>query len=63
MAKEFSKEWWRWRINRRLADYMDGPDEVRQKELDALLNEYRRFHELRYRPDGRDEHEWALDWR
>lgn len=63
MAEKYSTEWWRWRINRKLADYIDEPSTAHHGELTALLEEYRQFCEMRQYAGMRDEHEWAMDWR
>lgn len=63
MSEKYSTEWWRWRINRKLADYIDNPSQRRHDELTALLREYRQHCQMRPYANVRDEHEWAMEWR
>lgn len=41
MMDEHGKDQWRWRIARKLADFMDRPDAGTEQALTALLQAYR----------------------
>ncbi len=41
MTDELNRDWWRWRINRKLADFIDRPDGHTEEALRAVLQAYR----------------------
>lgn len=40
-------EQWRWRINRKVAEFIHQPDDINLAELEAMIENYRNYHKLR----------------
>ena len=49
MKKEESSpiELWRWKMIRKVADYINEPDDVNMSELKAMIESYRDYHNLK----------------
>ena len=39
-------ELWRWKMIRKVADYINEPDDVNMSELKAMIERYRSYHDL-----------------
>lgn len=39
-------ELWRWKMIRKVADYINQPDDINMSELKALIERYRVYHDL-----------------
>ncbi len=61
MEDQYSTEWWRWQLYRRIADYLHDPSEAGQAAVTALMSQYRRHH-AQPSTSCYDEHEWVMDW-
>jgi hypothetical protein len=40
------KEMWRWKMIRKVADYINNPDDVTMSELKALIESYRSHNDI-----------------
>ena len=40
-------ELWRWKMIRKVADYINQPDDVSMSELKAMIESYRNFYNIR----------------
>lgn len=40
-------EIWRWKMIRKVADYINQPDDITMSELKAMIESYRRFHNIK----------------
>lgn len=40
-------ELWRWKMIRKVADYINEPDDVTMSELKAMIESYRDFHNIK----------------
>lgn len=40
-------ELWRWKMIRKVAEYINQPDDVTMSELKAMIESYRSFHNIR----------------
>ncbi len=38
---------WRWKMIRKIADYINQPDDINKSELNAMIESYQNYHELR----------------
>lgn len=38
---------WRWKMIRKVADYINQPDDINMSELKAMIEGYRSYHEIR----------------
>ena len=38
---------WRWKMIRKVADYINEPDDITMSELKAMIEGYRSFHEIK----------------
>lgn len=49
MKKEESNpvELWRWKIIRKVADYINEPDDITMSELKAMIESYRDYHNIK----------------
>ena len=48
MRKEESvAEVWRWKMIRKVADYVNQPDDVNMSELKAMIESYRDYHSIK----------------
>ena len=48
MKKEESPiEMWRWKMIRKVADYINEPDDLNMSELKAMIESYRDYHNIR----------------
>ena len=49
MNKEKSSpiELWRWKMIRKVADYINEPDDITMSELKAMIESYRDYHNIR----------------
>ena len=61
MERKDSVDWWRWELNRSLAEHINRPNDITEAKLKSLLLEYRRHWERNAVEDS-DEHEWAMDF-
>ena len=42
-----AKELWRWKMIRKVADYINEPDDVTMSELKAMIESYRNYHNIK----------------
>lgn len=49
MKKEESNpvELWRWKMIRKVADYINEPDDITMSELKAMIESYRNYHNIK----------------
>lgn len=47
MKEETVMELWRWKMIRKVADYINQPDDVNMSELKAMIESYREQHDIR----------------
>ena len=47
------KELWRWKMIRKVADYINHPDDSTMSELKAMIESYRSLHDLQQYMPGR----------
>jgi len=49
MRKEESNpvELWRWKMIRKVADYINEPDDITMSELKAMIESYRNYHDIK----------------
>ena len=40
-------ELWRWKMIRKVADYINQPDDINMSELKAMIEGYRNFHNIK----------------
>ena len=40
-------ELWRWKMIRKVADYINEPDDVNMSELKAMIDSYRNYHNIK----------------
>ena len=40
-------EIWRWKMMRKVADYLNKPDDVNMSELKAMIDSYRNYHDIK----------------
>ena len=40
-------EQWRWKINRKVAEFIHEPDDLNQAELEAMIDSYRNYHRMK----------------
>lgn len=40
-------ELWRWKMIRKVADYINEPDDINMSELKAMIESYRNYHDLK----------------
>ena len=40
-------EIWRWKMIRKVADYINQPDDITMSELKAMIESYRRFYNIK----------------
>lgn len=40
-------ELWRWKIIRKVADYINQPDDINMSELKAMIESYRNYHDIK----------------
>ena len=40
-------ELWRWKIIRKVADYINEPDDINMSELKAMIESYRDYHDFK----------------
>lgn len=38
---------WRWKMIRKVADYINQPDDVNMSELKAMIESYRNYHDIK----------------
>jgi len=51
--KENPIEHWRWKMIRKVADYINEPDDVNMSELKAMIESYRDYHTIKaYLPNS-----------
>jgi len=62
MDEPYSNEWWRWRMYRKIADYLYDPTPAAQADIYSILREYQLQQQQAAPHRHRDEHEWAMDW-
>ncbi len=44
---------WRWKIIKKVADYVNQPDDVNMAELKIMIEDYRTYHDIRsYIPEN-----------
>ncbi len=55
MAKEKTPpmELWRWKMIRKVADYINQPDDINMSELKAMIESYRDYYDLKKFMPGR----------
>lgn len=47
MKEENVKELWRWKLIRKVADYVNQPDDLNMSELKALIESYRDYNDIK----------------
>ena len=47
MEKENVTELWRWKLIKKLADYINQPDDSNMAEFKALIDSYRDYHKIK----------------
>ena len=52
MEDQGTIEWWRWRIYRQAASYINDPSPTNEWQLRALIDEYRSFRTVSAGNDG-----------
>lgn len=40
-------ELWRWKMIRKVADYINEPDDITMSELKAMIESYRDYHDIK----------------
>ena len=45
--EENAIELWRWKMIRKVADYINQPDDLNMSELKAMIESYREHHDIR----------------
>ena len=45
--EETPAELWRWKMIRKVADYINQPDDMNMSELKAMIESYRDYHNIR----------------
>ncbi len=63
MEIPYTTEWWRWKIYRRIAEYLHDPSFQGQMGIHAMLQAYREQQQSDTATAHQDEHEWGLNWR
>ena len=43
--KNMQNEWWRWQLNRKIAEFLASPSENQHAHLNFMLSSYRSLHE------------------
>ena len=47
MKEESVTELWRWKMIRKMADYVNQPDDLTMSELKAMIESYRDYHSIK----------------
>lgn len=45
--EETAMEFWRWKMIRKVADYINQPDDINMSELKAMIESYRDYHDIK----------------
>ncbi len=45
--EETPMELWRWKMIRKVADYINDPDDITMSELKAMIESYRTFYDIK----------------
>jgi len=45
--EETPTELWRWKMIRKVADYINQPDDINMSELKAIIESYRDYHDIK----------------
>lgn len=45
--EETAMELWRWKMIRKVADYINQPDDINMSELKAMIESYRDYHDIK----------------
>lgn len=48
--KTTATELWRWKMIRKVADYINQPDDINMSELKAMIESYRSYHDIKGYP-------------
>ena len=45
--EETAMELWRWKMIRKVADYINQPDDINMSELKAMIESYRSYYDIK----------------